>query len=158
MKTILLVDDFHEAFEIERPKKPGWPKGTTAQHKKLLLELAEYQREVAKTAHQMAKDNGKATVLLRVQLMAEELAEIIEAMAGNDLSAVLHEMADLRYVADGSALAFGLGMVLEPAVEEIHRANMSKLEDGKPVKDAAGRVIKGKAFQKADVKPLLTKR
>jgi predicted HAD superfamily Cof-like phosphohydrolase len=37
----------------------------------------------------------------------------------------------------------------------IHNANMSKLgPDGKPLKNAAGRVVKGPNFKKADLSPL----
>jgi len=157
-KTIEMVEEFHEAFDIDCPKRPGFPGDYSAATRRELLVLQEMQREVALFAHAAAKANGKDTTLLRVQLMAEELAELIEAMAEpHRIAPVLHEAADLRYVVDGTVLAFGLGRVYEDAVAEIHRANMSKLEDGKPVKDAAGRVTKGRDFRKADV-TFLTKR
>lgn len=150
--TLEMVSEFHEAFDISQPEEPGWTVG--AGESNCLRELAEYQREVAKTAHTMAKSTG-SMLALRVQLMAEELAEVIEAMETGSVPETLHELADLRVVCDGTALQLGLGKYLEPAVAEVHRANMSKLEDGKPVKDPAGRVKKGRYFQKADVRKVL---
>lgn len=154
--TVQMVDEFAEAFGIDRPKKAGWPEDTLPSDRATLKELAEMAREVSKFAHTAAKAR-KSTVLLRAHLMAEELAELMEAMSLNDLSQVLHEGADLRYVVDGTMLAFGLGKVYEKGVAEIHRANMSKLENGKAIRDGAGRVLKGKNFRKADVRPLLKK-
>lgn len=152
--TLTAVSEFHKAFEIEEAAVPlVMPKREIGRELELLEEM---QREVARWAHDAAKRNGKDMHLLRVQLMAEELAEVIQAMANNDTAGTLHELADLRYVCDGTALTLGLGDLLVPATLEIHRANMSKLgDDGKPVKDAAGRVMKGPRFQKADIKFLL---
>lgn len=152
--TIDMVREFQRAFGDEPHDKPGWPKDTTPQARRLIKELGEDCRELARRAHDEAKRNKGNTMLLRAQLMLEEVGELLEAMSLNDIAAVLHEGADVRYVVDGTLIAFGLGKVYEKAVGEIHRANMSKLEDGKPVKDAAGRVLKGKHFKKADVRPL----
>lgn len=154
-ETLKLVNSFHNAFEIETPMEPKVHPSKEA--RAALAELASMQREVAHWAHKAAEDNGKDAYLLRVQLMAEELAEVIEAMCDRDPVHTLHELADLRVVCDGTALALGLGPYLVPAVKEIMRANMSKLgPDGKPIKNAAGRVVKGPRFVAADVRKVLT--
>lgn len=153
--TLKLVSSFHNAFEIEQPGAPCVnPRRVVI---KELVDLAAMQREVAHWAHAAAERLDKDPYLLRVQLMAEELAEVIEAMADKDIVSTLHELADLRIVCDGTALQLGLGGALVPAVEEVMRANMSKLDaQGKPIKNAAGRVVKGPNFVKADVAKLVS--
>lgn len=155
MKTTLdMVTEFHRAFEIDQPTKPECPASSSSVLAEL-SELARMLKRVARYAHGGATIYDRHPALLRVQLMTEELGEVVEAMAKEDLGSILHETADLRYVVDGTVLTYGLGAVYEDAVALIHSANMSKLEDGRPVKDAAGRVTKGRFFRKADVSTLL---
>jgi predicted HAD superfamily Cof-like phosphohydrolase len=76
---------------------------------------------------------------LRVKLIQEELDELKEALAAEDLSAIAKEMADLLYVVYGTAVSYGIDM--DPVFREVHRSNMSKVggykrEDGKWVKPA----------------------
>lgn len=152
--TLKLVSDFHNAFEIAQPDgiDINPPRMVITE----LVELAAMLKTVADQAHKAAEYYNGDGYLLRVQLMAEELAEVVEAMADKDVVGTLHELADLRVVCDGTALCLGLGGYLVPAVQEIMRANMSKLDaDGKPIKNAAGRVVKGPNFKKADVSVLL---
>lgn len=64
--------------------------------------------------------------------------------------AVARELADVVYVAYGSALIAGID--LDAAIAEVHRANMSKLgEDGKPILREDGKVLKGPNFRKPDL-------
>lgn len=78
-----------------------------------------------------------------------------EAVSSGDLAAVLRELADVVYVAYGTALTYGVD--LDAAVAEVHRANMTKLgPDGRPVvRD--GKVLKGPAFRPPDVRFLVEK-
>jgi predicted HAD superfamily Cof-like phosphohydrolase len=63
---------------------------------------------------------------LRARLMAEELAETLAAMAHGDLVEVADGLADLIYVAVGTAVAYGIPL---PAVwDEVQRSNMAKCE------------------------------
>ena len=94
--------------------------------------------------------------LVRFQLIIEELGEVALAIVQHDNAAILHELADLRYVCDGAADALGFGELLVPAVRLIHTANLSKLDDnGKPVIGPSGRVEKGPNYKKPDVSKLL---
>jgi predicted HAD superfamily Cof-like phosphohydrolase len=101
--------------------------------------------------------NGKNVPLLRLQLIQEELSELAEAMAKGDLVACLDALVDLRYVLDGTTLALGLQHHFLPGLEEVHRSNMSKLVDGKPVKNEAGRVVKGENYSPPNLKSILEK-
>ena len=63
---------------------------------------------------------------LRINLLREELKELEEAIADNDLVEVADALADLQYVLSGAILEFGLADHFTPLFEEVHRSNMSK--------------------------------
>lgn len=158
------VAEFHEAFGIttpaERSEDPSLPPQQDQEDYHDLMHIANRLADLAGFAHMAAesaehqKDPMK-TVWLRIQLMTEELGEVVAAFAKRDVPHLAHELADLEYVVQGTVLAFGFDPVFEDCVAEVHRANMSKLEDGKPVLNAAGRVQKGKHFRPADVSGVL---
>lgn len=90
-------------------------------------------------------------VASRTALFAEESAELVEALGGHDPVAVMHEAADVVYVAYGHAVA--LGYDLTPVIAEVHRANMSKASDSDGTLSHKGH--KGAGFRKADVAAVL---
>jgi len=63
---------------------------------------------------------------LRINLLREELKELEEAIADNDLVEVADAFADIQYVLSGAILEFGLGDKFKSLFEEVHRSNMSK--------------------------------
>lgn len=66
---------------------------------------------------------------LRINLLREELKELEEAIADNDLVEVADALADLQYVLSGAVLEFGLQSRFAALFEEVHRSNMSKTCD-----------------------------
>lgn len=91
---------------------------------------------------------------LRRKLIIEEAIECVEAMATGDLEAIALELADLVYVAYGSALEYGIP--LDKVIEEKHRSNMSKLDDdGKPILRDDGKILKGPNFSPPNIKEIL---
>lgn len=97
--------------------------------------------------------NDAQTQELRVNLLAEELDELKEALADGDMLETLDALIDLQYVLDGAFLSFGLHGVKDAAFAEVHRSNMSKLgEDGKPIRrEGDGKVMKGPHYFKPDL-------
>jgi phosphoribosyl-ATP pyrophosphohydrolase len=93
------------------------------------------------------------TVRLRINLIREEAAETIHALMEQDVPDIAKELADLLYVTYGTAVAFGIPM--DKVFDEVHRSNMSKLEDGKPVYRADGKVLKGKDYKSANIEKVL---
>jgi predicted HAD superfamily Cof-like phosphohydrolase len=92
---------------------------------------------------------------LRRALHQEEHEELIDAIDQCDLVAIAHELADVVYVAYGTA--HSLGIPLDAVIAEVHRANMTKLdEDGRPVLRPNGKLLKGPSFTPADVARVLT--
>lgn len=91
---------------------------------------------------------------LRQRLLAEETAEVGEAVAGDDLAAIAQELADVVYIAYGTALTYGFD--LDAVIAEVHRANMSKLDhNGRPLYRADGKVAKSNLYQPPDIRGVL---
>lgn len=63
---------------------------------------------------------------LRIDLLAEELRELEEAVEAKDIVAVADALCDLQYVLSGAVLEFGLGGKFKSLFEEVQRSNMSK--------------------------------
>lgn len=63
---------------------------------------------------------------LRVSLLQEELNELKEAIATNDLVEVADALCDIQYVLSGAILEFGLAHDFKTLFDEVQRSNMSK--------------------------------
>ena len=91
---------------------------------------------------------------LRISLVNEELEEFKEAIKNNDLKEVADALTDILYVTYGAGHAFGIN--LNKCFEEVQQSNMSKLsEDGKPIYNEAGKVMKGPKYFKPDLNKFL---
>ena len=87
---------------------------------------------------------------LRYDLIKEELEELKEAIENKDLLEVADALTDILYVAYGAGHAFGIN--LDKCFEEVQNSNMSKLgEDGKPIYNESGKVMKGPKYFKPDL-------
>ena len=87
---------------------------------------------------------------LRIKLIREELNEHIEAMKMKDLKEVVDALTDILYVTYGAGHAFGVN--LDKCFEEVQKSNMSKLgDDGKPIYNEFGKVMKGPNYFKPDL-------
>ena len=87
---------------------------------------------------------------LRLDLIKEELSELTEAMNNKDLLEVADALTDILYVTYGAGHAFGIN--LDKCFEEVQNSNMSKLdENGKPVYNEHGKVMKGPNYFKPDL-------
>ena len=87
---------------------------------------------------------------LRYNLIKEELEELKQAIVNKDLLEVADALTDILYVAYGAGHAFGID--LDRCFEEVQNSNMSKLgEEGKPIYNDAGKVMKGPRYYKPDL-------
>ncbi len=90
------------------------------------------------------------TMQLRFNLIKEELNELEEAMKVKDLKEIADALTDILYVTYGAGYAYGID--LDKCFKEVQRANMSKLdEDGKPIYNDQGKVMKGPNYKKPDL-------
>ena len=93
---------------------------------------------------------------LRIDLIKEELEELTEAMQKKDLLEVADALTDILYVTYGAGHAFGIN--LDECFNEVQKSNMSKLgNDGKPIYDQSGKVMKGPDYFKPNLKKILFK-
>ena len=118
----------------------------------------EKVRLFMKTYGQEVKDKAEfsdaKTNKLRIDLIKEELEELIEAMQDENLLEVADALTDILYVTYGAGHAFGID--LDKCFEEVQNSNMSKLgEDGKPIYNEAGKVMKGPNYFKPDLSKYL---
>ena len=91
---------------------------------------------------------------LRIDLIDEELTEFKEAIKNNDLKEAVDALTDILYVTYGAGHAFGVN--LDECFDEVQRSNMSKLgEDGKPIYNQAGKVMKGPNYFAPDLNKFL---
>ncbi|MFI5876944.1 MazG nucleotide pyrophosphohydrolase domain-containing protein [Streptomyces sp. NPDC051445] len=90
----------------------------------------------------------------RGELLAEEAAEVAEVSVSGPLDRLANELADVVYVAYGTALVHGVD--LDAVLAEIHRSNMTKLGPGGQVaRRADGKVLKGEHYEAPDVSAVL---
>ena len=91
------------------------------------------------------------TMQLRYDLIKEELNELEQAMKAKDLKEVADALTDILYVTYGAGCAYGVD--LDKCFKEVQRANMSKLgNDGKPIYNEKGKVMKGPNYLKPNLK------
>ncbi len=87
-----------------------------------------------------------AEAVLRQALLDEEVDELRAAVRDDDLVGIADALADIVYIACGTAHAYGID--LDAVVAEVHRSNMTKLgADGRPMYRADGKVLKGPAYE-----------
>ncbi|MFL2901995.1 MAG: phosphoribosyl-ATP diphosphatase [Candidatus Pelagibacter sp.] len=92
---------------------------------------------------------------LRIDLIKEELNELQDAMKNNDLLEVADALTDILYVTYGAGHAFGID--LDKCFNEVQNSNMSKLdENGKPIYNDAGKVMKGPNYFKPDLSKFIS--
>ena len=93
-------------------------------------------------------------VQLRIDLIEEELNELKEAIKNKDIVEVADALTDILYVTYGAGHSFGVN--LDECFEEVQRSNMSKLgEDGKPIYNDSGKVMKGPNYFAPNLKKIV---
>jgi predicted HAD superfamily Cof-like phosphohydrolase len=91
-----------------------------------LNQVAEFHTTFKAPILAMPQLPSAARCELRVSLLAEELKELQEAIANNDLVEIADALCDLQYVLSGAVLEFGMGDKFVTLFNEVQRSNMSK--------------------------------
>ena len=117
---------------------------------KVGLFMKTFGQEV-KTSTRLSTDKINS---LRISLINEELEELKKAISENNIVEVADALTDILYVAYGAGHAFGIN--LDKCFKEVQDSNMSKLgEDGNPVYNEHGKVMKGPKYFKPDLSKFL---
>lgn len=91
---------------------------------------------------------------LRRRLLAEEFDEYLVAEASHDIVGIADTLGDMAYIIWGTALEYGIP--LDEVIAEIHRSNMSKLdENGQPIMREDGKVLKSARFTPPNIAAIL---
>ena len=111
-------------------------------------------KKFMKTFGQEVKENAEfpneKITSLWLDLIKEELAELQAAINKKDIQEVADALTDILYVTYGAGHAFGIN--LDKCFEEVQNSNMSKLgDDGKPIFNDKGKVMKGPNYFKPDL-------
>lgn len=86
--------------------------------------------------------------------MLEECAEYQAAAEAADVVEIADALADIVYVAYGTALAHGID--LDAVLDEVHSSNMSKIgADGVVLLRPDGKVMKGPGYFRPDIARVL---
>ena len=101
-------------------------------------------------------DISQETIKLRFDLMKEENEEYLEAAQNGDLVEIADALGDMLYILTGTMLAHGMQDKMEEVFTEIHRSNMSKLDNkGNPIYREDGKVLKGPNYFPPELSTIL---
>ena len=91
-----------------------------------LNQVAEFHRTFNAPILDTPQIPSKERCELRVSLLQEELNELQQAIADNNIVEIADALCDLQYVLSGAVLEFGLGEKFVELFNEVQRSNMSK--------------------------------
>ena len=112
--------------------------------------VKKFMKTFGQEVKEKAEFPNEKIASLRYDLIKEELEELKNAINKKDIQEVADALTDILYVTYGAGHAFGIN--LDKCFEEVQNSNMSKLgEDGKPIYNEAGKVMKGPNYFKPDL-------
>lgn len=95
----------------------------------------------------------RKVVTLRQDLLGEEYSEYVEASDNDDLVEVADALADIVYIAFGTARSYGID--LDAVLAEVHRTNMAKAPGGVVKRREDGKVLKPEGWTPPDIAGVL---
>ena len=117
---------------------------------KVGLFMKKFNQEV-KTSSGLSSEKINS---LRISLISEELDELKKAISDNNIVEIADALTDILYVTYGAGHAFGIN--LDKCFNEVQESNMSKLDqEGKPIFNEHGKVMKGPSYFKPDLSKFL---
>lgn len=124
------VKEFHELMEMT-VNAPYTPELLALRQKLINEEVAELNVEIDSLIREL-KEIGTLQKQTKLQMFKE--------------------LADLQYVLSGMVVALAIPM--EKVFARVHKSNLSKLVNGKPLKREDGKVLKGPNYKKPDLSDL----
>lgn len=95
-------------------------------------------------------------IILRNDILQEEVKELFTSCLEGDVVGMADAITDCLYVLIGTAHEFGIADKLVECFAEVHRSNMSKLdENGNVVKREDGKVLKSNLYSKPDLTKII---
>jgi predicted HAD superfamily Cof-like phosphohydrolase len=119
----------------------------------MFQDVKEFQTAVGQNVGSKPQFPDGDERVLRMRLLKEEFDEYNQGEYNNDLENIAKELADIIYIVCGTAVSYGIP--LDRVFEEVHRSNMAKLVDGKPVRRDDGKILKPEGWTPPDIKSIL---
>lgn len=119
----------------------------------MYLDVKEFQTAVGQHVGTKPEFPDGDERVLRMRLMREEFEEYLQGEYKNDLENIAKELADIIYIACGTAASYGIP--LDKVFKEVHNSNMAKLVDGKPVRRDDGKILKPEGWQPPNIKQFI---
>ena len=114
-------------------------------------DVKKFMKTFGQTIRTKPQFPDNKTMQLRFDLIKEELNELENAMNSKNLVEIADALTDILYVTYGAGFAYGID--LDKCFKEVQRANMSKLgDDGKPIFNDKGKVMKGPNYSQPNLK------
>jgi Phosphoribosyl-ATP pyrophosphohydrolase len=85
---------------------------------------------------------------LRSDLLLEEVRELLDAVAEGDVVKIADALADISYVAAGTAVVYGIPF--DAVFAEVHRSNMTKTNT-----PAEAKLVKGPGYEPPEIARIL---
>jgi predicted HAD superfamily Cof-like phosphohydrolase len=136
----------------------------TKEKNRTLIEKINLVKEFHEVFKISSRDKPQGAIdeneyLLRYRLMQEENEEYLEACKRGDLVEIADALGDKLYILFGTILKHGLQHKMEELFDEIHRSNMSKLDEkGQPIFREDGKIMKSDKYFRPDIKKVLNKK
>ncbi len=122
----------------------------------VLKMVHEFQTVFESTLENHPKIDNSKVNMMRIHLLQEELGELSLAIANGDILGVFDALCDLDYVLQGTWLSLGFHAAKLDGIKEVHRSNMSKLDqNSKPIKTPGGRIVKSSKYTPPNLKNIL---
>lgn len=143
-------------FVTDTPKTSYEPKVDVRSTYEMVREFARVMGQPLDTDISVEQDmynlgEPSEIISLRYKLIQQEFCEFMES---DDWENMLKELMDLKYVIDGFCATFGWDADI--AFKRVHESNLSKLDDdGLPVYDSSGKVMKGANYKPCDLSDLV---
>ena len=150
-----LKDDFLKHLQEELMDATLYiEKELTIKDKKLNM-VCEFNKTYEIPIRKTPSTIDKEEYDLSYELMLEELNEYLLACKNKDLVEIADGIVDMMYILYGIILRHGLSDVVFDMFEEVHKSNMSKLENGKVLRRSDGKIMKGSEYFKPNIKQFL---
>ena len=118
-------------------------------------EVKKFMETFGQEVKTKAEFPSEKIVKLRYDLIKEELDEFEEAIKTKNIKEIADSLTDILYVTYGAGHAFGID--LDKCFDEVQKSNMSKLgDDGKPIYNDKGKVMKGPKYFKPDLNKFIS--
>jgi predicted HAD superfamily Cof-like phosphohydrolase len=90
---------------------------------------------------------------MRIKLLAEEMDEYLVAEKENDIIGVADALADMTYIICGTAVSYGIP--LDIVFNEVHKSNMTKIENGNILRREDGKIMKPPSYKPPDIRGII---